>query len=95
LQIASEKTTINQVLKIRSNQMKHKEENLEAFMVLIDKIDTVQIEIESLLSLMDFSDTDKEAEFKIETITNGFSEVSKSNRDKFVMKIITVLESMH
>lgn len=74
--------------------MKQKEENLEAFMVLINKIDTVQIEIESLLSLMDFSDSEKEAEIKIENILNSFSNVYKSNRDKFVMKIISVLESM-
>ena len=74
--------------------MKQKEENLEAFMVLIAKIDTTQTEIDSLLSIMDFSDSEKESEIKIENIINSFSKVYKSNRDKFVMKIISVLESM-
>lgn len=74
--------------------MTQKEENLDALMSLVNKIDAVQIEIESLYSLMDFNDTEKEEEISVDKIINRFSEVYKSNRDKFVLKIISILESM-
>ena len=80
--------------------MNYKEANIEALTDLVEKIDVVQIEIQSLLSLMDFGEESRnpakeiEAVEKINEIINRFSEVYKSNRDKFVLKIISVLESM-
>ena len=80
--------------------MNYKEANIEALTNLVEKIDIVQIEIQSLLSLMDFgehiknSGEETEAEIRINEIIDRFSEVYKVNRDKFVLKIISVLESM-
>ena len=80
--------------------MNYKEANIEALTDLVEKIDIVQIEIQSLLSLMDFGENIKnsgkkaEAEIRIIEIIDRFSEVYKSNRDKFVLKMITQLESL-
>ncbi|MDA3939792.1 MAG: hypothetical protein PF693_10835 [Spirochaetia bacterium] len=77
-------------------KMNQKEENLEALTHLVNKLDTVQTEIESLLPLMDFDNSDKEIEAakNISDIIDRFSEVFKNNRDKFVLKIISIIEAM-
>ena len=80
--------------------MKHKENNIEALTELVNRIDSVQIEIESFLSLMDFGDNirnpveETAAGKSINLILNRFSGVYKSNRDKFLLKMISELELM-
>jgi hypothetical protein len=77
--------------------MNYKEENLGALTDLINKMDSVQIDIETLLSCMEFDDNspkDSEAESKLNDLVNRFTVNYKSNRDKFVLKMISVLETM-
>ncbi len=80
--------------------MSPKEATLEALINLVDKIDAVQTEIDCLFPLMDFGDEfqvgdqQKEIEKEIAEYIERFSSVYKSNRDKFVSKMVSRIELM-
>ena len=77
--------------------MSYKEENLSALTDLVNKLDSVQIDIDTLISFMEFdenSSKDSDAESKLNNILSRFSTNFKNNRDKFVLKMISALEIM-